>query len=258
VPYLEAGANRLEYSWYGPPPAEAPTIVFLHEGLGCVQMWRDFPQQVAAAVGCGSLVYSRVGYGNSDPVSLPRPVRFMHDEALDTLPQVLDALDVQEAILFGHSDGGSIALIYAGSGQAERVRGLVLEAPHVFVEDFGLASIRSIKREYEQGALRQRLERHHGRNVDNAFWGWHDVWLDSEFYSWNIEEYLPRIEVPVLLLQGRSDQYGTLRQLEKIQAACKGKIRTMIFDECGHSPHRDHPEQTMSAVTTFLREEVLL
>jgi len=259
VPYLEAGGHRLEYSWYGPPPREAPTIVFLHEGLGCAQMWRDFPRQVAAAVGCGALVYSRAGYGNSDPVSLPRPVRFMHDEALVTLPQVLDALDVARVILFGHSDGGSIALIYAGSGQAERVRGLVLEAPHVFVEDFGLESIRSIKWEYEQGTLQQRLERYHGKNVDNAFWGWHDIWLDLEFYSWNIEEYLPRIEVPVLLLQGVNDQYGTVCQLEKISAGCKGEVqRTMVLNNCGHSPHRDQPALTMDAVTGFLREEILV
>ena len=256
--YLEAGGNRLEYSWYGPPPVEAPTIVFLHEGLGCTQMWRDFPQQVAEAVGCSALVYSRAGYGNSGPVSLPRSVRFMHDEALIVLPQVLDSLNVQDAILFGHSDGGSIALIYAGSDKAQRVRGLVLEAPHVFVEDFGLASIRAIKQDYEQGSLKQRLERYHGENVDTAFWGWHEVWLNPEFRSWNIEEYLPQIEVPVLLLQGEDDQYGTLRQFEKIEAGCKGQVRTMVLNRCGHSPHRDHSELTITAVTSFLKQEVLV
>ncbi len=258
MPQLKAGDHSLEYSWYGPPPGEAPTIVFLHEGLGCVQMWREFPQQVAEAAHCSALVYSRAGYGNSGPVSLPRPVRFMHNEALIVLPQVLDALDIREAILFGHSDGGSIALIYAGCGHAERVRGLVLEAPHVFVEDFGLASIRSIKWEYEQGTLKQRLERYHEKNVDTAFWGWHDVWLNPDFRSWNIEEYLPKIEVPVLLLQGSDDQYGTLAQLEKIAAGCKGQVRTIVLNNCGHSPHRDHPESTKATVTTFLKEEGLV
>jgi pimeloyl-ACP methyl ester carboxylesterase len=257
MPHLKAGDLDLEYTWYGPPPAEAPTIVFLHEGLGCVQMWRDFPQQVAETVGCSALIYSRAGYGNSDPISLPRPVRFMHDEALITLPQVLDAIEVQEAILFGHSDGGSIALIYAGSGKAQRVRGLVLEAPHVFVEEFGLASIRAIRQEYEEGTLKQRLERYHGKNVDNAFWGWHEVWLNPEFRSWNIEEYLSHIEVPALLIQGEDDQYGTLAQLERIQRGCRGKVRTTILPNCGHTPHRDQPELTLRAVTSFLKEEFL-
>jgi pimeloyl-ACP methyl ester carboxylesterase len=258
MPYLKASDHQLEYIWHGPPPHEAPTIVFLHEGLGSVQMWRDFPELVADAVGCGALVYSRAGYGNSDRASLPRPISFMHDEALITLPQVLAELNVRDAILFGHSDGGSIALIYAGSGKVQRIRGLILEAPHVFVEDSGLESIKAIGENYEGGSLRTSLERYHGKNVDNAFLGWHQVWLNPEFRSWNIEEYLPAIEVPLLLIQGDNDQYGTLRQLERIESCCPGRVRTTILADCGHSPHRDQAEATLSAVRSFLREEILL
>ncbi len=196
--YLTVGNHQLEYAWYGPDPDEAPTLVFLHEGLGSVAMWRDFPERVIAATGLGALVYSRAGYGDSDPIDLPRPVRFMHDEALINLPQVLKATGVREAILLGHSDGGSIALIYAGSKgatrQGVRLRGLILEAPHVFVEDVGLASIRAIAERYRNGQLRDRLQRYHGRNVDETFWRWNQVWLDPAFRAWNIEEYLPQIK----------------------------------------------------------------
>src|SRR5262249_10587796 len=159
----------------------APTLVFLHEGLGCVALWRDFPARVAETAGCGALVYSRAGYGQSDPIALPRPLRYMHDEALITLPQVLDALDVRQAILVGHSDGGSMALIYAGSGRAERVRGLILEAPHVFTEELTLNSIAAAAESYRSGGLKSALERYHGKNVDGAFWSWNRAWLDPAF-----------------------------------------------------------------------------
>ena len=230
--------------------------MFLHEGLGSVSMWRDFPKRVVEATGCGALVYSRAGYGDSDPVELPRTVRFMHDEALITLPKVLDALSIREAILVGHSDGGSIALIHAGGTRDARVRGLILEAPHVFVEEHGIKRISAIALEYRNGDLRRRLKRHHGRNVDCAFWGWNGVWLDPEFRSWNIEEYLPQINVPVMVIQGVDDQYGTWRQVEAIERGSAGHVRTTLFKDCGHSPHRDQPEATLRAVIEFLREEL--
>ncbi len=252
MPYLKAGDHQLEYVWLGPPAAQPPTIVFLHEGLGCVEMWRDFPKRVAEATGCGVLAYSRAGYGNSDPIELPRPVRFMHHEALVTLPQVLEALDVRDAILFGHSDGGSIALIHAGSGKDDRVCGLILEAPHVFVEDIGLESIAASTEDYENGSLKQRLGRYHGSNVDCAFWGWNQVWLNPEFRSWNIEEYLPSINVPMLVIQGQDDQYGTWRQVEAIEKGCAGLVRTALFAQCGHSPHRDQAELTLEATLSFM------
>jgi len=249
--HLKAGNHQLEYVWYGPPPSEAPTLVFLHEGLGCVSMWRDFPQQMVAATRCGALVYSRAGYGKSDPAQQPRSVRFMHDEALITLPQVLAAMAIREAILVGHSDGGSIALIHAGGAPATVVSRLILEAPHVFVEEVGLHSIRGIAEEYGNGQLRRRLERYHGKNVDETFWGWNDVWLDPEFRSWNIEEYLPQIRVPVLLLQGEDDQYGTLRQIEAIEKGCPAPVSKRLLAHCGHSPHLDQPELMIEAITEF-------
>ena len=256
MPYLRADGYKLEYRWFGPRPTESPTIVFLHEGLGCVEMWRDFPERVAHTLGCGALVYSRVGYGHSDPIELPRPVRFMHDEALVTLPQVLTASDVRDAILFGHSDGGSIALIHAGSDQNDRIRGLILEAPHVFVEDLGIDSIVAAAENYESGSLKTRLERYHGSNVECAFRGWNEVWLNPDFRSWNIEEYLPQINVPVMVIQGADDQYGTWRQVEAIERGCAGHVRTTLLKDCGHSPHRDQPEATLRAVIEFLREEL--
>src|SRR5262245_156935 len=169
---LEMDGRRLEMAWHGPPPEAAPTLVFLHEGLGCVGLWRDFPARLAAATGCGALVYSRLGYGGSDPAPLPWPVSFMHHEALETLPAVLEACGIREALLVGHSDGASIALIHAAARTSDRVRGLVLEAPHVFVEPRTVRSIAAAAEAYRSGALRARLERYHGSNTDGAFLGW--------------------------------------------------------------------------------------
>jgi pimeloyl-ACP methyl ester carboxylesterase len=253
VPHLRAGGRRLEYEWHGAPAGTAPTLVFLHEGLGSVSTWRDFPERLAEATGCGSFVYSRAGYGASDPVPLPRPVRFMHDEAL-LLPEVLDAAGVGTCVLVGHSDGASIAIVHAGSGDAARVRGLALMAPHVFVEDVTLRSIEKAAASYESGDLRRALERHHGANVDVAFRGWNRAWLDPGFRSWNIEEFLPGIRVPVLLLQGQDDEYGTLRQLDAIEAGCAAPVRRVVLPDCGHAPHRDQPERTLAAMTRFVEE----
>jgi pimeloyl-ACP methyl ester carboxylesterase len=253
VSSIRANGFNLEYVWHGPAPDKTPTIVFLHEGLGCVAMWRDFPERVAEATGCGALVFSRAGYGNSDPITLPRPVTFMHDEALQVLPEVLEALHIREAILFGHSDGGSIALIYAGSRKANKVRALILEAPHVFVEDLSIRSIIEAKHNYEN-SLRTSLERYHGSNVDCAFRGWNDVWLNADFLSWNIESFLPEIRVPVLVIQGEKDQYGTLNQVEAIKSGCRGPVRAIVLPESAHSPHRDQPQLVLDAVTRFLGE----
>lgn len=253
---MVSGGHGLEYLWLGPPPEDAPTLVFLHEGLGCVSTWRDFPARVSEATGCGALVYSRAGYGNSAPVTLPRPVSFMHDEALVTLPEVLDAAGVRECVLVGHSDGGSIALIYAGGVRDGRLRGLILEAPHVFVEDLSVASIYRAAEQYREGGLKAALERHHGENTECAFWGWNRVWLDPAFRSWNIEEFLPRITVPVLVIQGEEDEYGTIRQVETIERGCTGPVRSVLLPECGHSPHRDQPGRTLDEITSFVAAEV--
>ena len=279
MPYIKIAGKNLAYVWHGPGVERAPTLVFLHEGLGCVEMWRDFPERLSAATGLGALVFSRAGYGKSDPVEGPWPVRFMHEEALVVLPQVLDAFAIREAILVGHSDGGSIAIIHAGGVKDSRVRGLILEAPHVFVEEIGLQSIRGIgelyrsegagrmpaNRPQDAGApvgapkgapsvLKQRLARYHGENVDATFWGWNDVWLNPEFRPWNIEEYLPGIRVPVLLIQGEDDQYGTREQLRKIEAGCEGPVRTVMLEACGHSPHLDRAERVLEVMKEFVGE----
>jgi len=253
VRFVKANSHKLEYKWIGPSPDHAPTIVFLHEGLGSVAMWRDFPERLAAVTGFGALIYSRAGYGNSDPVSLPRPTSFMHDEALKVLPEILESLKIQNAILFGHSDGGSIALIHAGSEKANKVRALILEAPHVFVEDRSIEGIVAAKVEYEHGSLKGSLERYHGLNVENTFRGWNDVWLNREFRSWNIESFLPNIEVAVLLFQGENDEYGTLKQVEAIKHGCGGPVQTVVLQDCGHDPHREFPTRVLNETAAFLK-----
>jgi pimeloyl-ACP methyl ester carboxylesterase len=249
--FLQVEGVRLEARWTGPPPAEAPTLVFLHEGLGSTSLWRDFPDRLSEATGQGALIYSRAGYGKSDPVPLPRPVRFMHDEAA-ILPQVLAAAGIRDHILIGHSDGASISLIHAGSGPAPGLRGVILEAPHVFTEPHGLASIARIREAYRDTDLRARLARHHGDNVDVAFHGWNGVWLDPEFAAWNIEEYLPAIRVPILILQGEDDEYGTWAQVEAIKRGSGGPVESIAIPDCGHSPHREQPDITLRAMREFI------
>jgi len=255
--FLKAAGYNLEYDWLGPAPEVSPTIIFLHEGLGCVQLWRDFPRQLVDQTGLGALVYSRAGYGQSDSITLPRSTSFMHDEALVTLPQIIEQLHIRDAILVGHSDGGSIALIYAGAFK-HTVRALVLEAPHVFVEEFGLSSIRKAQADFEDSDLRLKLQRYHAKNVDCAFRGWNDVWLKPEFVNWNIERYLPQIEVPTLVLQGDEDQYGTWQQVERIENGCSGKVKAVLIENCGHSPHREQPQVTLEHIVAFLEEASIL
>lgn len=244
---------RLEYQRIAAVHTGLPTLVFLHEGLGCVALWKDFPAQVAAATGCEVLVYSRLGYGKSDPVEIPRPLAYMHIEGMEVVGKVLDAAGIKEAVLVGHSDGGSIALIHAGGVKDPRVTGLVLLAPHVFNEEMCVASIRQVKVDYETTDLRERLARSHGDNVDCAFWGWNHAWLDPDFMHWNIEEYLPGVTVPVLAVQGEDDQYGTLRQLDAIENQVQGPFERQVLPACGHSLHRDQPQATLEAITGFVR-----
>jgi pimeloyl-ACP methyl ester carboxylesterase len=259
---LVVDGARLEAEWIEPSDARdplpeggaAPAIVFLHEGLGSVSAWRDFPARLVAATGLRALVYSRRGYGKSDPATLPRPPTYMQDEALLSLPRVLDGAGVGSCVLFGHSDGGSIALVFAGSGlpQAERVKALVLEAPHVFVEDVSVASIAAAREAYATTDLKARLARHHGANVDVAFRGWNDAWLDPRFRAWNIEGSLPGVRVPSLVVQGEDDAYGTLAQVEAIERGSGGPVERLVLARCGHAPHRDRPDEVVEAVVGFL------
>jgi pimeloyl-ACP methyl ester carboxylesterase len=253
--FLSIGSQRLEYRMIGPRPEAAPTIVMLHEGLGCVGLWGDFPDKLAAATGCGVFVYSRSGYGQSSPVSLPRPLSYMHDEARETLPRLLDAIGFQRGLLLGHSDGASIVAIYAGSHQDHRVGGLVLIAPHFFTEDPGIESIMQARTAYETGDLRVRLARWHN-DVDNAFRGWNGAWLDPQFRKWDIIEYLAYIRVPVLIVQGKDDQYGTIKQIAIAERECYCPVEVALLQGARHSPQRDAPEETLKTISEFVARDL--
>jgi len=249
MPFLTAAGHRLEYERLPGRPG-APTLILLHEGLGSVALWRDFPQKLAQATGAPLVVYSRYGYGQSDRLAAPRGPRYMHDEALESLPALRQALALDDVILVGHSDGASIALIHAGSGQWP-VRALILEAPHVFVEAMNLASIEAARRTYATTDLRRRLARYHA-DVDSAFRGWNDAWLSAAFGDWTIEEYLPGIACPVLAIQGADDEYGTPAQLETIARGVKGPFEPLVLRHCKHSPHRDQEATVLEAMAEFV------
>ena len=249
---LEISGQHLEGAWWGPSPAEAPTLVLLHEGLGCVGLWGDFPAKLAERTGCGIFAYSRAGYGKSSSIPLPRPLSYMHDEARETLPKVLDAIGFRQGALIGHSDGASIALIHVGDVADPRVQAVALMAPHVFTEEVGLASIAEAQRAYEQGDLKRKLARWH-ENVDCAFYGWNGAWLDPGFRRWNLEEFLAPIRIPLQVIQGKADQYGTMEQVHAIARGAAGPVETTIIPDIGHSPYREAPDATLAAMTTFLR-----
>jgi pimeloyl-ACP methyl ester carboxylesterase len=250
MPFAKINGRRLEYQKIDASTRPAPTLVFLHEGLGSVALWRDFPARVAAATGCAALIYSRYGYGSSEKLAAPRDVRYMHEEALETLPALLAALGISEPVLIGHSDGASIALIHAAA-RRWAVRGLVLEAPHVFVEDITVTSIAGAKEAWRTADLRQRLARYHD-DVDGAFTGWNDIWLDPDFRAWNIEAALPRIDCPVMVIQGADDEYGTPAQLQAIERQVKTPVELLLLSDCKHSPHRDQPDAVLAAIARFV------
>jgi pimeloyl-ACP methyl ester carboxylesterase len=247
--FADIGGERLEYARIA-GDAAVPTLVFLHEGLGSIAMWRDFPQRVADATGHPALVYSRAGHGRSSPLPAPRGPDYMHAEALSALPALLDALAIDRPILIGHSDGASIALIHAGA-RVRAVRAVAAIAPHVFVEELSLTSIAHARQAYVTGDLRQRLARYHA-DVDSAFLGWNDIWLAPEFRAWSIEAFLSDIECPVLLLQGKDDEYGTLAQIDAIQRQVQGRVERVELAACGHSPQRDQPEATLATLAHFI------
>ncbi|MSP01649.1 MAG: alpha/beta hydrolase [Acetobacteraceae bacterium] len=246
------GGRRLETAWWGPAPDQAPTLVLLHEGLGCVALWRDVPERLATETGFGVFAYSRFGYGASDPALLPLPMSYMRDEALDILPRVLNAAGVARAILVGHSDGGSIAAIHAGGANDPRISGIVTISAHFFVEDLNIASIEQIRIEYENGDLRSRLARYHA-HPDNAFHGWNGAWLDPRFRDFNITGFLPGVSVPVLALQGAEDPYGTEAQLHALRRHVTSPLETRLLPGVKHAPHLEAKDTTIAAIAAFAR-----
>jgi pimeloyl-ACP methyl ester carboxylesterase len=249
--FLDLPPMRLEYRMIGPRPDVAPTLVLLHEGLGSVGVWNSFPDELAAATGAGVFAYSRAGYGKSSPSQLPRPVSFMHDEAREVLPRVLDTIGFRRGLLIGHSDGASIATIYAGSVQDHRVRGLALMAPHFFTEEMALAEIAHAKFAFEQGDLRAKLARLHA-DPDNAFYNWCGPWLDPEFRKWDLTDALAHIRVPMLIVQGEDDQYGTARQIEVAREECYCPVEVALLPGTRHAPYREAPAATLRAIADFV------
>lgn len=252
--YFYINSKKIETVWYGPSPQDAPTLVFLHHGLGCAATWHDYPKMLAAATQCGALVYSRFGYGNSDPCSLPRPVRFLHDEALNILPKLLAAKGVRDCILIGHSDGGSISIIYAGGTAAQPLRGVITEAAHVFFEDKTFPAQLKARESYEKGTLRQKLEKYHGSNTECAFLGWNNTWMSLEFADWDLREYLSNIKVPMLVIQGEDDEYGTVAQVSAIKERMISDLEVLMIPECGHSPHQEQEKITFQAMVGFIKK----
>lgn len=246
---IDVGTHQLEVLDL-PGSSEAASVVFLHEGLGSLDLWKGFPARVAAATGRRVIVYSRSGYGGSSMSQVPRTADYMHREALDVLPELLDLLHAERPVLVGHSDGASIALIHAG-GSGRPVTALALLAPHVFVEEETLAGIRSARSAFEAGELRRRLGKYHA-DVDHTFWGWNDVWLSRQFAHWNIEEYLPAIGCPTLIIQGEDDPYGTVEQVDRICRGIAGSTERQLLTDCGHAPHLEHAQVTLAALSTWL------
>lgn len=248
---LSVTGGTVETAWWGPEPADAPTIVLLHEGLGCVALWRHVPERLAAVTGWGVFAYSRLGYGQSDAVPLPRPMTYLHDEARVVLPQVLRADGIRSAMLLGHSDGGSIAAIYAAEQAAKTLRGLITLAAHFFVEDLNLASIRQITDSYETTGLRDRLCRYH-LDADMTFRGWSDAWLDPCFRAFDITGLLPAIRMPFLALQGANDPYGSAEQLRVLQTYVQAPLTIALIPGARHAPHLEAADATLAAITDFI------
>lgn len=249
---LDLDGVLLETAVWGPPPGAAPTLALLHEGLGSVGLWRDFPHKLSAATGCGVVAWSRRGYGRSSPVALPRPLDYMTREAVEVLPRVLDALGLTRFALVGHSDGASIAAIYAGAFDDSRLKGIALMAPHFFREPESLAAIQAAERAYETGDLRARLARHHD-DVDGAFYGWSRAWTDPGFAAFDIAGYIERWRAPALVVQGEDDPYGTKRQVEAVTGRARVEVKIRLWPGCQHAPHFERADETLAALAGFLK-----
>ncbi len=250
--YLTVGKKKIEVAYHGTFNTGRPVLIFLHEGLGCVALWKDFPERLSRRTGCPALVYSRPGYGKSDPCRLPWKINFMHTQAIGFLPEVIKAAGIESYILIGHSDGGSIALIYSGHYRDPFQAGLLTLAAHVFCEPVCTNSIQKAREKFENKDLESRLERYHGSNTRCAFYGWNDTWLHPRFVHFNIEKYLPRIDVPFLAIQGSHDPYGTISQLDSIRRHCPD-AETVLLERCGHAPHISHPDMTLDIMAAHVQ-----
>ena len=249
--FLSINSVSLEARSWGPPPDQALTFVLLHEGLGSVAMWRDFPDRLHQETGMGVFAYSRQGYGRSDRCELPRPLDYMEIEASQVLPAMLDAAGVKRCILIGHSDGGSIAALHQ-SVTDDRVEGLVLMAPHFFVEDLSIESIEVARVAWRETDLPSRLGKYH-TYPENAFLGWNDAWLNPAFRGWNISACIDAFRVPCLAIQGRQDAYGTAAQIEVIAQRSTAPVDIYLLDDCEHAPHKHQPEKTLALICDFAR-----
>tara|TARA_B100001057_G_scaffold500874_1_gene618441 strand:+ start:113 stop:898 length:786 start_codon:yes stop_codon:yes gene_type:complete len=246
--------GKIEYSFYEVKRPAAPTIIMLHEGLGALSLWRDLPRKISNLINCSVFVYSRHGYGQSDFINSEFDAEYMHKEALYILPQILNHFDISNPILYGHSDGASIALIHASSEDTEII-GLILEAPHVFVEEISLDGLEGAKKAFEQGGLKASLAKHHSE-PEMIFRCWNNIWLSPEFLTWNIVSCLSNIQCPALLIQGETDAYGTLSQLDTIEKNVSGICEKKILPKIGHSPHRENPKLVLRSIQQFISKNI--
>lgn len=228
-----------------------PTIIFLHEGLGSIELWKNFPALLCEATGLNGLIYERQGYGNSAALDLPRPLDYLEIEGGKYLPKLLQKLEIENPILVGHSDGGTIALIYAALHPTTMV---ITAAAHVLVEDVTITGIKKVAQQYKRETLGKQLEKYHGTKAHDLFWAWADTWLHAGFRNWNIERFLPQINCPALLIQGREDEYATLDQLERIAQGIGTKARTLVLENCAHSPHIQAKQSFIKYATSFIQE----
>jgi len=254
--HVEVAGCRLRAKSIEPPATaqakDKPVLVFLHEGLGCIELWRDFPETVCVSTGCRGLVYDRKGYGGSDVYKDPWPQDYLTIESSTYLPGLLKACNINNAILIGHSDGGTIALLTAAM-HGEQIHSVITEAAHVFVEDITIEGIRKAVKAFETTSLKAKLTRYHQENTETIFHRWADRWLSAEFYSWNIEEYLPKVTCPLLVLQGEDDEYGTAAQVEGIVSQVSGPVQSRLIPNCGHVPHFQAQNAVLSEMTLFIK-----
>ncbi len=243
----------LEFKVIGQLISDYPTIVLLHEGLGSLTMWKDLPEKINKATNCNVVAFSRAGYGKSSSVKLPRPLNYMSIEAKKYLPELIKQLNLKKYFLIGHSDGGTIAALYSSENFNDNLLGIVLIAPHFFIEDFNLISIKKIELEFKSGDLKRKLSKYHS-NVENTFYGWSRAWLDPDFYNWDITSSLKNIDVPVLGIQGNADPYGSVNQIDRLEQNLSVKFYKLILDQCGHNPLFEKTDETISKISVFIDE----